>query len=411
MTLHRRRFLALASAGASAAAPLARSADSPAGRSLVLLDSGAAGRVRDFAKRDRTVIVDKLATEALAAGPWSVTLHRPSGLGVTAGPHDYVSEGPYWWPDPKNPGGPYIRKDGIRNPDRFMGNRDDLGKMTDAVLALGMGAFLIGKAGCADRANHVLSMWFVDRTTRMNPNLEYGQMVRGINTGRGTGIIDTVGLIHAAQGVTLLEAAGGLDAAVAVGVRQWFADYLRWMNTSQKGQDEKKSGNNHATWWTAQAATYASLTGDTAAQKMCWDHYRNYLVPTEIQPDGSCPREEERTNSLSYSSMNLDAFSTVCRLAQLNGVDLWHFRTPEGIGVEKAFNYLTPYVEHPDRWRKQEIGKYSPESYVFPGLAGIGIPSQPLLEAYLKLPRSQGAWIQWVDILVRSAKSGSASVG
>ena len=39
----------------------------------------------------------------------------------------------------------------------------------------------------------------------MNPNLEYGQAVRGINTGRGTGIIDTVSLIHAAQGVALLE--------------------------------------------------------------------------------------------------------------------------------------------------------------------------------------------------------------
>lgn len=403
MAFGRRRFLALASA--AGAAPLVRSADSPSAHSLILLDPGAASRVRDFAKRDRAAIVDKLATDALAAGPWSVTLRRPSGLGVTAGPHDYVSEGPYWWPDPNNPGGPYIRKDGERNPDRFMGNRDDLGKMTDAVLALGMGAFLIGKGGCADHANRVLSMWFVDTATRMHPNLEYGQMVRGINTGRGTGIIDTVGMIHAVQGVTLLEAAGGLDASVAAGVRQWFADYLKWMNTSQKGKDEKKSGNNHATWWTAQAATYGAFTGDAAAQTMCWDHYRNYLVPTEIEPDGSCPREEGRTNSLSYSSMNLDAFSTVCRLAQLAGVDLWHFRTPEGIGVEQAFNYLTPYLERSDRWKKQEIGKYSPEGYYFPGLAGIGLPSQALRAAYLKLPRSRSAWIQWVDILVRGAKS------
>jgi hypothetical protein len=400
MTLNRREFI-----GLIGAASVAVAADQP--HSQILIDSEDAARMRDFTKRDRAALVDKLATEALRAGPWSVTYHRPAGLNVNAGPNDYVSEGPYWWPDPKNPAGPYIRKDGQRNPGRFMGNRDDLGKMTESVLALGMGAFLLGKAGCADHANQVLSVWFVDPKTRMNPDLEHGQMVRGVNTGRGTGIIDTVSLIHAAQGVTLLETAGGLDGGVAQGVRRWYADYLKWLNTSKDGLDEKSSGNNHATWWTAQAASFAAFTGDAAAQRMCWDHYRNYLIPTEIKPDGSCPREEERTQSLSYSSMNLDAFATICRLAQMAGVDLWHFRTAKGVGagVEKSFHYLMPYVAQPDKWKKQQITKYSADGYVFPGLAGIGLPDQTLLAEYLKLPRPESGWVQFVDILVRSGKA------
>ena len=270
------------------------------------------------------------AASALKAGPWSVTNHRPPK--VKAGPNDYYSEGPYWWPDPKNPNGPYIRKDGQRNPERFMGNRNDLGSFCTAVLALGMGAALLGDKRCAEHAATVLSVWCVDPKTRMNPNLEFGQAVRGINTGRGTGIIDTVSLIHVAQGVALLAGQDLLEARVLDGVERWFADYLHWMTTSKKGLDEKKSGNNHATWWTAQAASYASLVGDTAAQQMAWEHYRSYLVPTEIQPDGSCPREEERTNSLSYSAMNLDAFSVLCRVADTNGVKLWHYRTSRGIG-------------------------------------------------------------------------------
>jgi Alginate lyase len=400
MRLNRREFVGLFGAAAVTAA-----AERPP--SLLLIDSKSGGLMRDFAKRDRAPLIDKLATEALRAGPWSVTYHRPSGLNVNAGPNDYVSEGPYWWPDPKNPAGPYIRKDGQRNPGRFMGNRDDLGKMTEAVLALGMGAFLLGKAGCADHANRVLSVWFVEPKTRMNPDLEHGQMVRGVNTGRGTGIIDTVSLVYAAQGVALLEAASGsaagLDAAVAQGVRRWYGEYLKWLNTSKDGLDEKSSGNNHATWWTAQAATYAAFTGDAAAQQMCWDHYRNYLVPTEIQANGSCPREEERTDSLSYSSMNLDAFATVCRLAQMAGVDLWHFRAGKGAGVEKSFAYLMPYVAQPDKWKKEQINKYSASGYVFPGLAGIGLPSPDLLAGYLKLPRAESGWIQFVDILVRAS--------
>jgi Alginate lyase len=115
--------------------------------------------------------LEKYAAAALKAGPWSVTSHRAEGLGVAAGPHDYYSEGPYWWPDPKNPTGPYIRKDGQRNPHRFMGNRSDLGNMCTAVLSLRVGAFLLKQPGCTARAGKVLSMWFIDAATRMNPNL------------------------------------------------------------------------------------------------------------------------------------------------------------------------------------------------------------------------------------------------
>jgi hypothetical protein len=373
-------------------------------RSLILITEADAARMRDALKADRRQLIDKAASSALGAGPWSVTSHRPTGVKVEAGPNDYVSEGPYWWPDPKNPDGPYIRKDGERNPARFMGNRDDLGKMCTAVLALGMGAFLLKKPGCVEHAGKVLSMWFVEPKTRMNPNLEYGQMVRGINTGRGTGLIDTVSLIHVAQGIALLELSGGLDAGIAAGTRQWFSGFLKWMTTSEKGLDEKKSGNNHATWWTAQVAAYAALTDDAAVLTMAWDHYRTYLVPTEIQPDGSCPREESREQSLSYSSMNLDAFSVICRLAQVAGVDLWRFHS-NGAGLDKSFAYLMPYVLQPDTWKKPQITKYSPGEYIFPGLAGIGMPSPELLNAYKKLPRADSPWVQFNDLLVRSSQA------
>jgi Alginate lyase len=350
---------------------------------------GAAGGVRE------------LADAALNAGPWSVTTRRPKD--VDAGPNDYYSEGPYWWPDPKNPGGPYIRKDGERYPGRFTANRNDLGSMCGAVLALGMGGYLLGDRSCGERASLVLSTWFLDPKTRMNPNLEYGQAVRGHNTGRGTGIIDTVSLIHAAEGVSLLDAAGMLDSKTGDGVRRWFADYLSWMATSKKGLDEKKAGNNHATWWTAQAAAYATLAGDEANRKMAWQRYREFLVPTQIQPDGSCPAEEARTNSLGYSTMNLDGFATICRIANTNGVKLWSFRSARGVGVEQAFRYLLPYVLRPESWKKQQISKFSAEGTVFSGLAGVGLASEDLLAGYRSLPRAKSPWVEWVDLVVKTA--------
>ncbi len=393
LSLTRRRFCWCASLLAlpAAAAPEQR---------LILVTADQARRIRETLGPAADVVRAN-ADAALAAGPWTVTSRRPKD--VTAGPNDYYSEGPYWWPDPKNPGGPYIRKDGRRNPDRFVANRNDLGSMCTAVLALGMGGFLLGDKRCGERAAVVLSTWFLDPKTRMNPNLEYGQAVRGHNTGRGTGIIDTVSLIHAAQGVALLDAADMLDSRLSAGVRQWFSDYLKWMTTSKKGLDEKKSGNNHATWWTAQAAAYATLTGNEAEKKMAWDHYRDYLVPTEIRPDGSCPREEARTNSLGYSTMNLDAFATLCRIAQTNGVDLWHYRAPGAGSVETAFRYLLPYVQHPDTWKKEQISNFSADGTVFAGLGGVGLGAKDLLDGYRALPRSKSPWVQWVDLAIRIA--------
>jgi hypothetical protein len=186
-------------------------------------------------------------------------------------------------------------------------------------------------------------------------------------------------------------------------VREWFAAFTKWMTSSAKGLDEKKSGNNHATWWTAQVAAYAALTDDDATQKMAWDHYRKVLVPGEIEPDGSCPREEARTASLGYSAMNLDAFSVVCRIAQISGVDLWTYRGPKNVGVETCFHYLEPYVAHPDTWKKQQISKFNNDGTFFAGLAGVGLHDERLLQSYRALPRSNGGWIQFVDLVVKTS--------
>src|SRR5690242_15924312 len=221
MQLDRRSFLLALGA-------LSMANDRPA-RPLLLAKKSDLDRMREWVAKDKPELIEALVKKALGAGPWSVTYHRPSGIETSAGPHDYVSEGPYWWPDPKDPKAPYIRKDGQRNPNRFNANRTALGDMCSAVLALGMGAYFRKNTRCSERVNKVLSVWFVAPETRMNPNLDHGQMVRGHNEGRGTGIIDTVSLIYAAQGTALVDAAGGLDASVGSGVRQWFADYLTWM--------------------------------------------------------------------------------------------------------------------------------------------------------------------------------------
>jgi hypothetical protein len=354
----------------------------------------ATGRIAALIKQLRS-----LADREMDRGPWEVVSHRPPG--ATFDVHEYYSEGPYFWPDPKNPNGPYIRRDGERNPQRFLHNRNDLGSMCESVLALGIGAYLFDEQRYAQHAAKILWTWFLDPKTRMNPDLEHGQAVRGVNDGRGTGLIDTVSLIHCAQGILLLDKAGKMEPQMMKALRQWFVLFLLWMTTSTKGKAEGKSGNNHATWWTAQVAAYATLTANVGALEFAWDHYRTYLVPVEIKPDGTCPREEARTNSLSYSAMNADGFATLCRIAQSAGVELWIFRTPEGIGYEKVVRYVEPFVIHPDKWKGQQISPFKNDSNVFLGLSGLGLHAKDLVDKYKTLPRAESAWVAFVDLLIR----------
>jgi len=341
-----------------------------------------------------------LCDRDLKRGPWSVVDNRPQGMDINK--NDYYSEGPYWWPDPKNPKGPYIRKDGQRNPGRFDKNRRDLGDMSEALLALGMGAWLFDDGRYAAHAAKIARTWFIDPATRMNPNLTYGQAVKGHNDGRGAGIIDTVSLIYAAQGLTLLDRSGKWSAADSQATREWFAAYVKWLNTSKNGLDEKKAQNNHGTWWTSQVAAFSAFSHNADMQKQMWQRFHKTLVPIEIQPDGSCPREEARTNSLSYSTMNLDGFTVLCRLAGQDGQNLW-----KGTTLEKSFYYLRPYVLDPSKWKKQQISKYSASGTFFLGLAGLGLHSQELLDAYKQLPRSGSAQTLFYDLLIRAIPPGT----
>ena len=126
------------------------------------------------------------------------------------GKHDYFSEGDYWWPDPKNPGGPYIRRDGYSNPANFNEHREALIRLSLHVPAL-VAAWLItrDKRYARHAALH-LRAWFLDPATKMNPSLDYAQAIFGISPGRGTGVIDTLHLVEVSRAARHLEKAGVL---------------------------------------------------------------------------------------------------------------------------------------------------------------------------------------------------------
>src|SRR5262245_31006434 len=126
----------------------------------------------DVAAFDRNRVL-KAANQYLSEAPITITATSSPRSG--GGKHDYFSEGDYWWPDPKNPDGPYIQRDGMSNPDNFVAHRHAMIRMSLQVPALAAAWMLTKEERYAAHATKHLHAWFLDPATLMNPNLQYAQ--------------------------------------------------------------------------------------------------------------------------------------------------------------------------------------------------------------------------------------------
>ena len=326
------------------------------------------------------------ANLALREIPVTITaFHCPRSAG---GLHDFYSEGDYWWPDPQNPDGPYIRRDGLSNPQNFIAHRLLLMRLSYHVPVM-TAAFLLTRDGKYVKAvEKHLRAWFVDPQTKMNPDLLFAQAIKGRTTGRSIGIIDGIHLIEVVQAVRVLERQGQINAELLNAVKTWFRNFLNWLTTHPYGIKERDHGNNHSTCWAAQVAAYALLVGDSTQLHYVRKMFKTVLIPQQMAQDGSFPKELKRTKPYSYSLFNLQAMTVVCALASVNN-DLWYFRLPDGRGMEKAVRFMFPYIKDKFRWPYQKDIAYYDKwpvrdfSLLF---AGVKYHHNEYLRVWQKLP-------------------------
>ena len=279
---------------------------------------------------------------------------------VSGNKHDYMSQAPYFWYDSTKPNGlPYMRRDGVRNPEIYkITDRTYIGRLENASRILSFAWYFTGEKKYAEKAALLLRTWFLDSATKMNPHLEYGQAVPGVNTGRGIGIIETVALISIADAAGLLTTSPSWSPSDHRALQQWYSGYLNWLLTSKNGSDEHKEKNNHGTWYYAQAIDFALFTGDMTKAKQLAEESKKRL-DSQLTIEGRQPLETDRTNGLGYSTMNLRGWFTVATLAKKTGTDLWNYKTPQGVSLRTAFDWLLPYALGEKKWEYQQISKYN----------------------------------------------------
>jgi len=327
------------------------------------------------------------ANDFLSENPVTVTnsfCKRSAG-----GKHDFYSEGDYWWPDPADPLGPYIQKDGQSNPENFSDHRLAMIRLSEISATLTSAFLLTGDRKYATKAIEHMNKWFVDTASMMNPNMLYAQAISGRFTGRGIGLIDAYHLTEVVQSLKVLFKYKAITEEQSAKIKEWFSQFLYWMTTHQYGIDEMNAKNNHGTCWLVTASSIATLLDDYTIIKMCTDRFKTVLLPSQMAIDGSFPLELKRTKPFGYSLFNIDAFCNLAQILSTPEENLWEYKTLDGKTLKKGMEFIYPFIVNKSKW------PFAKDIYIWDEwpvrqssllFAGLAYKNEEYISTYLSLP-------------------------
>ncbi|QNF31523.1 alginate lyase family protein [Adhaeribacter swui] len=315
-------------------------------------------------------ILQSLANPALSKAPYTVV--NKTNAGPSGSKNDYVSLAPYWWPNSGTSTGlPYVQKDGQTNPEvnEFKDNtyiRD----LSRDIRLLGLSYYFTNNEQYAAKATEFLKVFFLDSATRMNPNLKYGQLIKGDNTVYGTGIVDTEVFPDLLDGVQLLIGSNSWTPENHEALQDWFNQYLTWLLTDEKGKKAKVAPNNIGTIYDLQVVSYALFVGNKTLAKTLIEKQTYNRIESQLTVDGEQTFEVTRTNAWTYCNKNLEGWFNLANCAESAGINLWDYNSASGKSLKKAFAWMVPYSAGIQPWPYQQIGLFKPE-YLTP-MARVG---------------------------------------
>ncbi len=298
-------------------------------------------RALERLRRDADAILEKPTLKVT-----DIKLPRPSG-----DMHDFVSMGPYWWPNPDTPDGlPYVSRDGEINPETQSGV-DPVALYKNALtLALAALYFPERAAVYAEYFNRQLYDWYINPDTYMKPNVNFGQGIPGECEGRGAGLISFGSSYKLFNAIGIFANLGFVDEATLASVKAWHTEFTDWMLTHEFGLRIDNAMDNHASWRDANLLATAVFTERPAlVNKIAKTAYLR-RVSAYIKEDGSQPEELRRTLPIPYSFFNLEALTVIANIAERLGCgEYWDVDSKRGKCVLKsAVDLLEYYLKNPE---------------------------------------------------------------
>ena len=107
-----------------------------------------------------------------------------------------------------------------------------------------------------------------------------------------------------------------------------------------------------------------------------------------MAPDGSFPRELERTKPYSYSIFNFDVMAALCQSLQGLTPDPLTYKSGDGRGLQAGARFIYPYLLDKGAWKwRQDVEHFDSLPVRSPGLlfAGIAFSDRQYVDLWKRL--------------------------
>jgi len=288
---------------------------------------------------------------------------------------DYWHPAPYSWPNPNTADGlPYIFKDGERVPGTRMYekesnkyDRTSIQRVFDETTALALAGYIYSNETYMEKASKLIRTWFIEDKTAMNPHLTYSQVIMGRNKNRGTasGLIETKDMYFFLDAVRLVKKSQFWSKEDDHKMDNWCKRFLHWLKTSDQGQQEVATLNNHGVAFDLQTYALAAYIGDVDEMYAIFLRALSRLKG-HVDKKGVQPHEIKRTTTAHYTAFNLHLWFNLSVLLR-NTIDLNLFceeRDYEGVRfspLKKAASWVLDRAA--GDWPFQQIDKFDKDRY------------------------------------------------
>lgn len=269
--------------------------------------------------------------------------------------HNYESLSIYWWPDPQNPGGPYICKDGQYNPEYKEYDYQRLLVLTENLRDVGKAFFLTGSVHYYDYFCRQLDIWFINKDTRMYPDFEYSQFIPGFNGNHGNpgGMTDAYNFITIMESIRLVDSAKNIGRKRRKAMSAWFGTFANWMQTSDLGIAVSHYKNGHCISYDLILYNMLIFSGNKSGCKALQESFFSSRIASQInEEDGRIPEALVRTRAFFYSLHNLQRMLDFCYIAKSEDREI---PLPSLALIGKGFHYLMSFQGNRDLFPYQEL--------------------------------------------------------
>lgn len=271
--------------------------------------------------------------------------------------NDYLSYSRYWWPNSSEPNSKWVRLDGRVNPlsTSDNGDRGTLGIFCTSVYDLAIAYYFTGDKRFFVKGVTLLKDWFIRKETRMNPNLQFSQMIFNDPRPRRVGVIDGRLLSEfVLDAVAIFSRSIYWKQSDGDAIENWFSQYLIWLVQSEVGSSASKQQNNHYSWYCFQVASLSCFISDHHTFNKTIGELVNSL-PKQINNDGSQSGELDRVFSFHYSSFNLLAITKTISLTSKMGLSFdKSIVETELVLIKQAIEFLFEFCVIDKAWNYSE---------------------------------------------------------